>query len=180
MPTESLLNDLQDFLDEHRVRYFSAKELCKLNKDHDFCDKLYVVPPKDMWVDILPTLHAADALRHWWGEPITLANGGGGGGYRPTWYQEGLYNIGTSSTPFGGHSLFRAVDLTPSSFPVGKTRDDWFSAVKLVRQVLINVDASPTAFGYDIYQKKGNKNVHVEIGTPLDKLDGRTSRHAWW
>lgn len=94
------IDALQKFLDDHGIRYFTAKEITWLPRLQK-----HVVPPPDLWGNIIPTLQLADAIRDEWGDAINVLSG----------YRTKSYNIAVGGALNSQHTHFRALDLTPKN-----------------------------------------------------------------
>lgn len=176
----SKLEDLQTQFEEWSIEHFTALECCRLNTDHRFNDKEFVVPPRKLWSNMERSIKFADTLRNFWDAPLYVGGYAGGGGYRPKWYQKGLKDKGITSTDFGDHCLFAGLDLVPGQFKGDKTPELWYAFVRgNLRQVERQNPELPTALGWHTYQQNGQHNIHVSIGVDPDTI-GRSSLHARW
>lgn len=92
--------ELQKFLDDHGIKHFSAKEITWLPRLQK-----HVVPPPDLWGNIIPTLQLADAIRDEWGDPVNVLSG----------YRTQAYNAAVGGAPNSQHMHFRALDLNPKN-----------------------------------------------------------------
>ena len=91
------LSGLQAFLNDHQIRFFSAKELTLQRRWHQ-----YVIPSLSIWWHIIHTLEYADKLRSLLGRLRVVS------GYRC--YQ---YNQEVGGARNSQHMAFRALDLQP-------------------------------------------------------------------
>lgn len=133
-------SDLQNYLDLWAVMYFRAPEL--LSRRVGGGPKVDA-PPVELWPRIIPTLHAADLIRHELGAPITVNSG-----YRTPTYNAGLGNVATSQ-----HVQFRALDLSAADLP---------RLVAIATRILDAFDARGLSTGLGLY----NNFVHIDIGAP--------------
>lgn len=88
------------------LQYFTARELTwYFTKVRNGISN--TPPPRELWVNIIPTLHILDELRHLLKVPITITST-----YRALKYNR------TINSPDGSlHRQFRAVDFTVKSVP---------------------------------------------------------------
>jgi hypothetical protein len=132
------LNDLQCYFDSHDVEHFSARELTwlpRLNKN--------LVPPNDLWGNIIPTLKLADAIRNEWGGPVTVYSG----------FRTVAYNTAVGGAKNSQHLHFRAMDIAPKAGDIKE-----FSAV--VARVIKRWRAEGNQVGMGTY----NNFCHIDVG----------------
>jgi hypothetical protein len=84
--------ELDAFLNGKGIEYFSAHEISHR-----------VVPPRELWTNIVPTLWFAEALRRRFGPTVV------GSGYR-----DPAHNAEIGGAPDSLHKYFNATDLTPA------------------------------------------------------------------
>ncbi len=98
----STYGQLDEFLRQHGVRYFTAREMSR-----------HVVPPRGLWSNSLPTVHVARLLRQKFGR---LAVNSG--------YRDPEHNARIGGAPGSLHLKFNALDLRPLDGPTPE--DLWF------------------------------------------------------
>lgn len=89
---------LQDLLDQHGIRFFGAHEL---HGRETRGGPFVIVPPVDLWPNIIPTLELADEIREKMGSPLHVWSG----------YRSPEYNTLVGGSPTSEHMEFRALDL---------------------------------------------------------------------
>jgi uncharacterized protein YcbK (DUF882 family) len=138
------MNKLQALLDQHGVRYFSARELLwapRWNKYHD--------EPEHM-ANIIHTARLADAIRIGWGSGVRCNSA-----YRPLGYNREVGSADTSQ-----HVQFRAMDLSPVHGDI----EDFYRVAKSA------VEAARRAgqvVGYGVY----NTFIHIDVGGRQSNAD---------
>ena len=143
---EELLN-LQCFLDKHRIRFFNSREITLLRREGT-----YSVPERDKWLDIIPPLKIADAIRGLWNGPVNVNSG-----YRPPFYNKKVGGAEGSQ-----HLFFTAVDLSPKEGDVEEFKALAMRVVKRYRDGGTNV-------GLGIY----SWGVHIDVNA-IDRPKNRT------
>jgi uncharacterized protein YcbK (DUF882 family) len=132
------LTDLQSHLDAHKIDHFRAKEVCWLPRLQK-----HVVPPLELWNNLVPTLKLADAIRREWGGPINVLSG----------YRTANYNRAIGGAANSQHLHFRALDLTPKD---GRVKE--FQA--LVGRIVAKWRGEGNQVGMGTYKSF----VHIDVG----------------
>lgn len=115
----------------------------------------HVVPPPELWPQIIPVLRVLDRFRHWLGKPVRAISG-----YRHPWYNR---QIKGSSTSY--HMQNGAVDFTYSDRFEGYLDHDLF-----------------LGFFDQLYRQKGDGTgryhsfIHVDIGWDRHLVPGKAER----
>ena len=86
-----MYDELNAFLDLRGVRHFTAEEICPAR-----------MPLRQLWTNIVPTLHFAELLRAEFG-PTTVRSG----------YRDPVHNARVGGAPKSLHLSFNALDLAP-------------------------------------------------------------------
>ena len=192
---------LDDYLRANGIRYFSAKEVTQHKWRHawgrtapvsgywyvlDYFEPLlipdgvfavlprYVVPPPELWPNILPALRILDRFRHWLGEPVVAISG-----YRHPWYNkqiDGSQPDEKTGDVGSFHMHFAAVDFyyrrwTSAGHIDSKIFVDWFQ--RLYRR---------PGDGVGRYTEKYGKFLHLDVGHRRDLLrkQGQNKADNWW
>jgi hypothetical protein len=116
------LDGLQRTIQGAGIRNFSAAEVCRLNPARIVPpEPTMVVPPKDFWPSIIPTLRLAERMRAAWVDDVKLRGGhvtragiAVVSGYRPPWY-----NARVGGALQSQHMRFTALDLRPVNGELG-------------------------------------------------------------
>jgi hypothetical protein len=102
-----LIREFQDFFRSLGARHFRADELLFLGASHHgtgSCAGKNRLPPRELWPNIVPLVHALDAIRDHVGKPIRLTNV----------YRDGPYNTCVGGVSSSQHLLFKAADIVAS------------------------------------------------------------------
>ena len=112
--------DLDEYLREHRIRYWSAREIARSG-----------IPPVSLWPNIIPTLRAADHLREAFGPGVCTSG-----------YRSPGYNARVGGAPNSTHVNFNALDVR---FMNGSPQD-WATYVRSVLglKLWVSVGEYPT------------------------------------
>lgn len=112
----------QEFFRALNARHFSADELLFLGASHHgsgSCAGKNRIPDEDLWSNVVPLVHALDAIREELGRPVRLTNV----------YRDGPYNTCIGGVANSQHSQFRAADIVVSGVDPGACAD----CVRVVR-----------------------------------------------
>ena len=101
---EGQIKDFQDLLNKQGIRFFKAHEAFYLGASNERL-QLNEIPPRELWTNIIPTLHALDVIRARFGKPITILSA----------YRSPAYNAAIGGEKNSFHQRFMAVDFTASS-----------------------------------------------------------------
>ena len=146
-----MIDDLQVFLDEHKIRHFKAPEIVRARR----WNKL-LSPHKDLWGNIVPALTIADCAREALGAPVRCASG----------YRDERYNTLIGGAPSSEHLYFKALDLQP----VDPTLMDRF------REIMIALVEYARSQGVDARLIHYDTFVHVDVGAAEGKPRGSRLR----
>jgi uncharacterized protein YcbK (DUF882 family) len=131
---------LQQLLDEHGVTHFAAHEL--YSREVRGGPKT-VVPPAELWPNILDTLALADVIRDRLGAPIHVWSA----------YRSPAYNRLIGGAKQSEHMGFRALDLHAEDMPKLK---------QIAAEVMAAADADGMRTGFGVY----TRFVHIDTGSP--------------
>lgn len=141
------MNELQDLLDEHNIRYFRAGEL--YSRTPESRDKT-VIPPEELWPNIILTLQCADEIREMMGCPVWVISG----------YRSPEYNAAVGGSKTSEHMMFRALDL--------KVPGQYERLKAVAASVMDHAYAAGYATGFGTYDDA--EFVHVDTGATKAKL----------
>lgn len=136
-----MIDDLQALLDDHEIEHFHASELLSREKPRG---PKVVVPPEDLWPNILQTLVCADQIRERIGAPVHVWSG----------YRTREYNELVGGSPTSEHVQFRALDLhVPDAYEELKA---------IAAEVMDHAFAAGHATGLGTYDR--SRFVHIDTG----------------
>jgi uncharacterized protein YcbK (DUF882 family) len=141
-----MTDDLQQLLDAHGIEHFTIAGDSRILSPVARFQPGTVVPPVELWPNIIPTLQLADEIREMIGRPIRVVSG----------YRSPEYNAIVGSTPASEHVQFRAVDLA-----VGI--DDYNRLVACAASVMNHADARGMRTGFGRYDL--DYFVHIDTGS---------------
>lgn len=157
------LDKLQSLLVSTGIRNFSAAEICRLNRARLTSEEpSVIVPPSELWPNIVPTLRLAESIRAAWA--IDIGNRGGDvtrcglsviSGYRPAWY-----NLRVGGAAKSQHVRFAALDLSPANGEIGRF-------LKVAISTIDSIGEGNRIVGLGKY----DTFVHIDTG--------RSSRTTW-
>lgn len=101
MTCEARLLSLDEYIKRAGVRHFSAREICPVGKRAGGNGARLKLAPRELWVNILPTLKIADDLRDWVGGPVMITSG----------YRDDRYNLEVGGAKDSLHKCFNALDV---------------------------------------------------------------------
>ena len=90
---------LQTFLDENKIKYFTAKEILNASGTKKYVDKDI---PAELIYNIIPTIKVLDEIREWYGYPI----------YLNCSYRDPVHNKKVGGAKSSLHLKFNAVDFS--------------------------------------------------------------------
>lgn len=135
---------LNDFVRDAGILYFRGEELLSRTKRRG---PKVITPPRHLWANIIPTLHAADLIRSKLKLPIKVNSA-----YRTPAYNEMLGNGADSQ-----HVAFRALDMTCDDLP---------ALIEVTLETLNALAARGTSTGVGVYPTF----VHIDVGAPGKKI----------
>ena len=149
-----MIEDLQALLDDHDIRYFSAKEVVRARRWNKLLE-----PPEDLWENILPALTIADCAR----EAMTTEDQEIDDRVRVvSGYRDDRYNTHVDGAPTSEHMSFRALDLQP------------FDAARMeeLRSIMVALVEYARSQGIDARLIHYDAFVHVDVGAAEGKPRG--------
>ena len=148
-----MIDELQAFLDDHKIRYFEAHEIVRARR----WNKL-LSPDRDLWGNVIPALTIADCAREALGAPVRCASG----------YRDERYNGVVGGSETSEHLFFKALDLQPvDPSLMDRFREIMIALVEYAR--LQGVDARLIHYG---------TFVHVDVGAAEGKPRGSRLRFS--
>lgn len=140
------LRELQRFYEHNGIRHFFAKNTVRL-RNPKWTGPSHVVPDRDQWANIVPTLKVADAIREAWGSPVLQTSG-----FRPIPYNRLIHSKDTSM-----HPKFRALDLRPEN-------GNWQEFFRVAKAAVEGARAAGMIVGLGLYYDSSPPFVHVDTG----------------
>jgi hypothetical protein len=141
------MKKLDEFLKDHGIQNFSAREVLTLRRLGVTVDP----PPEEWWPRILPALEVAETLRAQLGHPLLIGNG-----YRPP-----AENKRAGGAQRSQHLFFRALDLDlPRS---AKTREHQEEFYEAAGRIFLS-RGEELKMGLGLYRPWRGSRVHVDCG----------------
>jgi uncharacterized protein YcbK (DUF882 family) len=142
-----MLDELQEFIEGHGVRHFTAKEILRLRRlgEDESC------PPRDMWPNIIPAIKLAEILREKLGHPLVVGNG----------YRSKATNKRVGGARRSQHMFFRALDLDlPKSHSSREHQEAFYQAAC---ELWLRC-GDGYKMGLGLYRPWRGSRVHIDAG----------------